>query len=175
MALRFQNVILQVGRSFLESGEAVKSRANEAEIEDLLKSSFPADTMLIFTAPGVDKRKKLYKAVEKHGRVVKCSIRHEKFGVGLERGTAIGGASISAAHANIIVNSEDATAKEIPQEAKMPKEWKNAASAIGRGSLNKPKIITLIRAKPARRSATKTLSTRDDTVKRTVKMTKAAR
>lgn len=77
--------LIQVGRSFLESGESVKSRADEAEVEELIKSSFPADTMLIFTSAGVDKRKKLYKAVQKHGRVVECSIRHEKFGAGLER------------------------------------------------------------------------------------------
>ncbi|MEJ2719371.1 MAG: DNA polymerase III subunit delta [Deltaproteobacteria bacterium] len=77
--------LLQVAKSFLESGEAVKSRADEADVEELIKSSFPADTILIFTASGVDKRKRLYKAVEKHGRVVECAIRQEKFGAGMER------------------------------------------------------------------------------------------
>jgi DNA polymerase-3 subunit delta len=54
-------------------------------MEELISSSFPEGTTLIFTAPGADKRKKIFKTLEKHGRVIECAVREQKYGAGMER------------------------------------------------------------------------------------------
>lgn len=78
-------ILLKVAQAFADSGEQAESKADEAAVEELIQSPFAGDTVLVFSAPAVDKRKKLFKAVEKRGRVVECSIREEKSGTGLER------------------------------------------------------------------------------------------
>ena len=70
--------------------------------------------------------------------------------------------------------SRSATPKEMPQEAKMPKEWKNDASTIGKRSFNKPKTSPLAKTKPARRLATKVSLTSNHRVEAIVKTIKAA-
>ena len=77
--------LIRVGNAFVDAGEQAGSKADEGTVEELLRSPLPEDTVLIFTAAEVDQRKKIFKAVEKLGRVVECSIRQEKTGVGLDR------------------------------------------------------------------------------------------
>lgn len=78
-------ILSKVGRAFADSGEKAEASADEASVEELILSPLPGDTVLIFTAMAVDKRKKIFKAVEKRGRVVECSIKEEKSRTGLER------------------------------------------------------------------------------------------
>jgi len=77
--------LVRVARSFLESGEKAESKADEALMEELISSPLPSETMLILTAPAVDKRKKIFKAVKKRARVIACAAREERFGPGLEK------------------------------------------------------------------------------------------
>jgi DNA polymerase-3 subunit delta len=85
-ATRETETLRRVAESCLESGAAAASRASETLIEELLQSDLPEDAALIFTAPAVDKRKRLFKTFEKRGRVVDCSVREEKFGSAVEKG-----------------------------------------------------------------------------------------
>lgn len=66
-----------------------------------------------------------------------------------------------------------ATAKDSPQEAKMPKVWKNKLSKMGKGSLSNPKMRALAVTKPARRSAMKALFSTGVSVLAKVKSMKA--
>lgn len=72
-------------RMFFEEGRTVRAGTDEAAVEELLAAAFPEGTAVIFTAAVVDKRKKLFKAVEKRGRVVECAARGEKYGPGLDK------------------------------------------------------------------------------------------
>jgi DNA polymerase-3 subunit delta len=85
-APRELETLLIIARSFLDSGERVGSAGDEAAVEELIERALDDDVALIFTAPAVDKRKKLFKIVEKRGVVVECSVREEKFGGGMDRG-----------------------------------------------------------------------------------------
>lgn len=76
---------LAAARAFLEEERKVGSGGDEALVEEIMTSPFPEGTVLVFTAPGVDRRKKVFKAVEKHGRVVECAVREEKYGTGLDK------------------------------------------------------------------------------------------
>jgi DNA polymerase-3 subunit delta len=78
--------LLRMAQSYLEEGPSSRRGGDEEHLmEELISSSFPEGTTLIFTAPGADKRKKLFKAVEKHGRVIECIVREQKYGTGMER------------------------------------------------------------------------------------------
>ena len=78
-------ILGRVAQAFVEKGDAVPSAKDEEVIEELISSSFPEETVLIFTAPAVDKRKKVFKALQKRGRVVECAVREQKYGAGLDR------------------------------------------------------------------------------------------
>jgi DNA polymerase-3 subunit delta len=80
-----RETLLKVARSFLDAGQKVESSDHESFIEELLESPLPEETILIFTAPAVDKRKRIFKTLLKRGQVVECSVREEKSGAGLER------------------------------------------------------------------------------------------
>jgi DNA polymerase-3 subunit delta len=77
--------LIRVGQAFVEEGGKTGGAADESLLEELISSPFPEGTVLIFTAPEVDKRKKTFKAIEKRGQVIECLAREEKFGVGLDR------------------------------------------------------------------------------------------
>ncbi|MBI5251457.1 MAG: hypothetical protein HY912_18365 [Desulfomonile tiedjei] len=77
--------LLRMAQTYLEDGPVRHRGVDENLMEELICSSFPEGTALIFTAPGADKRKRLFKAVEKHGRVIECSVREQKYGAGMER------------------------------------------------------------------------------------------
>ncbi len=72
-------------RAFIEDGRKVRSGGEEIAVEEIAAAPFPEGTVLVFTAPGVDKRKKVFKAVEKAGRVVECAVREERYGPGLDK------------------------------------------------------------------------------------------
>lgn len=78
--------LLAIARSFVDAGERVGSGGDEAVVEELIEHGLDADLALIFTAPAVDKRRELFKLVEKRGVVVECTIREEKFGSAMDRG-----------------------------------------------------------------------------------------
>jgi DNA polymerase III delta subunit len=80
-----RNVVERVSREYLAEEIRPARRDDEAALEELLGSSFPQGTTLVFTAPDVDKRKKIFKTLEKRGRVVACSAREEKYGGSLDR------------------------------------------------------------------------------------------
>jgi len=77
--------LARAAQAFVEEGGKTGSAADESLLEELIISRFPEGTVLIFTAPEVDKRKKTFKAIEKRGQVIECLAREEKFGVGLDR------------------------------------------------------------------------------------------
>jgi DNA polymerase III subunit delta len=75
----------QVAAAFLADGKTVEPSAGESAIEELLNTAFPEGTVLIFTAPDVDRRKKLFKLLDKKGKTVDCSVREERYSKGMER------------------------------------------------------------------------------------------
>ncbi|MGB6066157.1 MAG: hypothetical protein WBG50_15260, partial [Desulfomonilaceae bacterium] len=77
--------LIQLAEEFLEGGSSAKGTGDEELVEDLIRSPLPEGTALVFTAPAVDKRKKIFKAVEQAGHVVECSVRQEKYGSGMEK------------------------------------------------------------------------------------------
>ncbi len=77
--------LARLAEEFLEGGSSAKAAGDEELVEDLILSPLPEGTALVFTAPAVDKRKKIFKAVEQGGRVVECSVRQEKYGPGMEK------------------------------------------------------------------------------------------
>jgi len=80
-----REILSAVSIAFLEDGKQIRSIKDEDTIADLVLSPFPEGTVLVFTAPDVDKRKKLFKAVSNRGHVVECAVRQEKYGAGLDR------------------------------------------------------------------------------------------
>lgn len=71
--------------SFLDEGRSVRTAGDEEAVAEIVSSRFPEGTVLIFTSPAVDKRKKVFKAVEKRGKVVEFAAREEKYGPGLDK------------------------------------------------------------------------------------------
>lgn len=80
-----RDVLADIARAFVEEGGRIPSGSDEAAIEELITSVFPEQTVLIFTAPSADKRKKVFKTLQKRGRVVECAVREQKYGAGLDR------------------------------------------------------------------------------------------
>jgi DNA polymerase III subunit delta len=80
-----RDTLTQVAAWFIEEGLSTTRRNDEEFVAELLQSPFPEGTMLVVTAPAVDKRKRIYKTFEEHGTVVECSARREKYGIGIER------------------------------------------------------------------------------------------
>lgn len=58
----------------------------EKALEELLDSGVPDGTVLIFTTESVDKRKKIYKKFDKHGRVIELEVRKERYSPGMDKG-----------------------------------------------------------------------------------------
>ncbi|MBD3397464.1 DNA polymerase III subunit delta, partial [Candidatus Micrarchaeota archaeon] len=58
----------------------------EKALEELLESGVPDGTVLIFTTESVDKRKKIYKKFDKHGRVIELEVRKERYSPGMDKG-----------------------------------------------------------------------------------------
>ncbi len=82
---RDREALSEIGREFLEENRTRGSKGSEADLEELVLSSLPEQIFLIFTAASVDKRKKIFKAVEKQGRVVECTVPREKRGASLDK------------------------------------------------------------------------------------------
>jgi DNA polymerase III delta subunit len=77
--------LARLAEAYLEGGRPSGATGDQELIEDLVLSTLPEGTILVFTAPGVDKRKKIFKTVEEKGHVVECSVQHEKYGTGLDK------------------------------------------------------------------------------------------
>jgi len=80
-----RDVVARVSREYLSEERKSGRRSDDTMWEELLASSFPKDATLVFTAPDVDRRKKIFKTIEKRGTVVECAAREEKYGASLER------------------------------------------------------------------------------------------
>lgn len=80
-----KDVLVLIAQAYLEQGQTRSSVSSESILEEIIASRFPEGTVLIFTAPAVDIRKKLYKAVEKHGRVLACAVKEQKYGAAMDR------------------------------------------------------------------------------------------
>lgn len=80
-----KDILRAAAQGLLEDGKLRSAGNDEALIEELISSPFPEGTVLIFTAPAVDRRKKVVKAFDKRGRVVECAVREQKYGGGLDR------------------------------------------------------------------------------------------
>lgn len=80
-----KDILRAAAQALLEDGKQKFAGTDEQLIEDLVSSAFPEGTVLIFTAPAVDRRKKVLKVIEKRGRVVECVAREQKYGGGLDR------------------------------------------------------------------------------------------
>src|SRR5208337_2196265 len=83
---RDRETLSEIAREFLEENRTSELKGSEGVLEELVSSTFPEQIFLIFTAASVDKRKKIFKAVEKQGRVVECAVPREKRGATLEKG-----------------------------------------------------------------------------------------
>ncbi len=83
---RDRETLSEIAREFLEENRTSERKGSEGVLEELVSSTFPEQIFLIFTAASVDKRKKIFKAVEKQGRVVECAVPREKRGATLEKG-----------------------------------------------------------------------------------------
>jgi DNA polymerase III delta subunit len=80
-----RDVVARVTREyFSEERKPVKTN-DESALEELIQQPFPPGTTLVFTAPDVDKRKKIFKLAEKVGRIRECAAREEKYGGSLDR------------------------------------------------------------------------------------------
>jgi DNA polymerase-3 subunit delta len=80
-----KEILRAAAQSLVEEGATISAGTDEEILEELVSSSFPDGTVLILTAPGVDKRKKIVKAVTKRGQVVEYAAREQKYGGGLDR------------------------------------------------------------------------------------------
>ncbi|MDQ7782504.1 MAG: hypothetical protein RDU20_06485 [Desulfomonilaceae bacterium] len=80
-----KDILRAAAQALMEEGKPTSVGTDEHLIEELISSSFPEGTVLIFTAPAVDRRKKVVKVIEKRGRVVECAAREQKYGGGLDR------------------------------------------------------------------------------------------
>jgi DNA polymerase III subunit delta len=81
-----KEILSTVAEAFLAAGKRSSGGTDESAVEEMIVSALPSGTTLLFTAPDVDKRKKLFKVLEKHGKVVECAAREEKYGAGIEKG-----------------------------------------------------------------------------------------
>lgn len=72
-------------RAWVEEGPTMRSGVNDTLLEELLESVFPEGTVLIFSAIAADKKKKVFRILEKRGRAVECSLLEEKSGASLDR------------------------------------------------------------------------------------------
>jgi DNA polymerase-3 subunit delta len=80
-----RDTLVQVGQAFLEEGSKAGSRGDDGQLEELVTSSFPDGTILIFTAADIDKRKKIFKTLESRAQVILCAAREDKQRAGLDR------------------------------------------------------------------------------------------
>jgi DNA polymerase-3 subunit delta len=84
LGIEDRETLAKIAEGFLEDGKTA-DRGDEALMEELINATFPEGTVLLFSAPSVDKKKKIFKAIDKRGRVLECAIRQEKYGTGLDR------------------------------------------------------------------------------------------
>ncbi|MFH0822684.1 MAG: hypothetical protein V2B18_08015 [Pseudomonadota bacterium] len=77
--------LLNACAAFLDEGKIVETAGSDAVLEEIIRSSLPSDVSLIFTAPEVDKRKKIFKAAEKHGKVIELTVKQDRYGGAMDR------------------------------------------------------------------------------------------
>lgn len=80
-----KEIVAEIAQEFAAEGLRIQAASQEGLLEEIVQSSFPEGTTLVMTAPAVDRRKKVFKALEKRGVVLECSPKQEKYGSGLER------------------------------------------------------------------------------------------
>lgn len=81
-----RETLVAVGKAYVEERPGVQPTGQEARIREIIEAPIPEGAFLVFTSSGVDKRNKLYKLAEKHGRVVECAVRQEKYSPSMEKG-----------------------------------------------------------------------------------------
>ncbi|MEW6349536.1 MAG: DNA polymerase III subunit delta [Thermodesulfobacteriota bacterium] len=77
--------LVRLAEAFRAEGISVKGGQDEQAVEEIILSDFPDETILVFTAPGADERKKLFKTVKARGTVLECAAKEEKYGTALDR------------------------------------------------------------------------------------------
>lgn len=82
---KVRDVVLRVTAEYLSEERKPVKTSDETALEDLIQQSFPPGTTLVFTATDADKRKKIFKTLDKVGRVQECTPREEKYGGSLDR------------------------------------------------------------------------------------------
>lgn len=80
-----KQTIVEVASAFCEDRPVLRGSNDESVIIDLISSPLPDGVTLIFTASSVDKKKKLYKLLEKHGQVTEYAPVREKYSSGLQK------------------------------------------------------------------------------------------
>lgn len=80
-----KEILLESAREWAHSEKALQPSGTHDVIEDLLQSGVPDGTHLIFTALGVDKKKRSFKRLQEAGVVTECNPAQERFGPGLDR------------------------------------------------------------------------------------------
>lgn len=116
-----------------------KNPAGEKALLDYLNAP-PASTCLVFTAGSVDKKKKLYKAIEKNGQVVEFSLlKGRDLTLWLERRFANAGKKIDPAAAAELITAVGSNLQQLAGEAEKLISYTGRRSTIKRED-----VVTLV-------------------------------
>lgn len=80
-----RQTLIEIAESFIAENPSIRVNQDDSLLLDLISSPLPSGITLVLTALAVDKKKKLYKAVEKTGHVRELSPVQEKFAAGLQK------------------------------------------------------------------------------------------
>ncbi len=80
-----KQTLYEVADAFSSDSSAPKGFQDDSILLALISSPLPTGVTLVFTASSVDRKKKLYKAFEKYGKVTELTPVQEKFGAGLQK------------------------------------------------------------------------------------------
>ena len=80
-----KQTLSEVANACMMDPPVLRGAQDDSVLIDLISSSLPQGVTLIFTASAVDKKKKLYKAIEKHGTITEFTPALEKYSSGLQK------------------------------------------------------------------------------------------
>ncbi len=80
-----KQTLSEVASAFMMDPPVLRVLQDDSVLIDLISSPLPEGVTLVFTASAVDKKKKLYKAVEKHGKITEFTPLQEKYSSGLQK------------------------------------------------------------------------------------------
>ncbi len=80
-----KQTLSEVASAFLIDPPVLRGLQDDSTLIDLISSPLPQGVTLIFTASAIDKKKKLFKALEKHGQLTEFTPLQEKFSSGLQK------------------------------------------------------------------------------------------